>query len=50
MPYEPTEPADEPAPRRTKACYIGRSYNYLCQVGNTFTYSHVPFGKVVWHR
>lgn len=36
--------------RRTKGCHIGRSYTYLCQVGSTFTYSHTPFGKVVWHR
>jgi hypothetical protein len=53
----PTQPPGAPTPdvpARTHACQIGRSYEYLCQLGDgtdaTFTYSHKRFGKVVWHR
>ena len=53
QPAESAQPEVAP-PGRTKPCHIGRSYSYLCQVGDgtaaTFTYSHVAFGKVVWHR
>ncbi len=46
----PSSPAPDEPRTHTHACHIGRSYEYLCQVGNTFTYSHQPFGKIVWHR
>ena len=54
----PTQPTGQPetteTQARTKPCHIGRSYEYLCQTGNAehpiFTYSHQPFGRVVWHR
>jgi len=47
-PWNPTQ-----GQHHTHCPNIG-SYRYLCRTGNSptydFTYSHVGFGKVVWHK
>ncbi len=49
-----TQPLAAPnQPGRTHPCNIG-SYLFLCRTGTQnhpkFTYSHVQFGTVVWHK